>query len=354
MDANVVELAPRPASPADQAVMPAPPAAALPVPVVSAVELVDAPDLRGWLRRWRRLPRPARRPQRRASAAARVGLPSSIFDPVFVGFDEFGEPVYVPLIYRNMLIGGEPGGGKSSLLNVLIAHAALASDCRLVLLDAKQVELGQWEACADVFVGPDIDTALTTLKRLQVVMDNRYRYLRWRLRRKIKRNDKFQPIVLAVDEIAYFSATVGDKKKREDFSSILRDLVARGRAVGIIVVGATQRPSSDIIPTSLRDLFAWRVAFRCTSDSSSDIVLGHGWAARGWTANSIDPGNQGCGLLIAEGGVPKLVKVAWLDDDTCARVAHHAAELRADARRARLAPVGATAGASTTDLSIAA
>ena len=49
---------------------------------------------------------------------------------------------------------------------------------------------------------------------------------------------------------------------------------ARGRAVGLIVAAATQRPSSDIIPTSLRDLFAWRFAGRTSTDSSSDIVLG--------------------------------------------------------------------------------
>jgi hypothetical protein len=87
------------------------------------------------------------------------------------------------------------------------------------------------------------------------------------------------------------------------FSALLRDLVARGRAVGIIVVAATQRPSSDIIPTSLRDLFAWRFAGRCTTDVSSDIVLGHGWANRGWSSNTISPTNPGAGLLIAEGGV---------------------------------------------------
>ena len=72
----------------------------------------------------------------------------SVFDPVHLGADEFGHPVRVPLIYRNMLIGGEPGGGKSTLLNLLVAHAALSLDCRLCLLDGKQVELGQWEDCA--------------------------------------------------------------------------------------------------------------------------------------------------------------------------------------------------------------
>jgi S-DNA-T family DNA segregation ATPase FtsK/SpoIIIE len=37
----------------------------------------------------------------------------SVFDPVFIGVDEFGMPVTVSLMYRNMLVGGEPGAGKS-------------------------------------------------------------------------------------------------------------------------------------------------------------------------------------------------------------------------------------------------
>lgn len=256
----------------------------------------------------------------------------SIFDLVDLGLDEFGLRVLVLLMFRNMLIGGEPGAGKSALLNLIVAHAALSLDCRLVLLDGKQVELGQWRQCADVFVGPDYERAIRTLVRLQTVMNNRYAYLVACERRKTMPGDVFKAILLAIDEIAYFSATAGDKKNQELFSVLLRDLVARGRAVGIIVVAATQRPSSDIIPTSLRDLFAWRFAGRCTTDSSSDIVLGHGWAAKGWSANTISPNNQGAGLLIAEGGIPKLVKTAYLSDEDCSRIAAHAAQLRATAK----------------------
>jgi S-DNA-T family DNA segregation ATPase FtsK/SpoIIIE len=100
----------------------------------------------------------------------------------------------------------------------------------------------------------------------------------------------------------------------------------------LIVVAATQRPSSDIIPTSLRDLFAWRFAGRCTTNSSSDIVLGQGWAQLGWSANQISPNNPGAGLLIAENGSPQLVKVAYLDDRTCKAIAAYAATLRAIVR----------------------
>jgi S-DNA-T family DNA segregation ATPase FtsK/SpoIIIE len=266
-----------------------------------------------------------------ADGVVRLGPALSIFDPVHVGIDEFGQPVRVPLIWRNMLIGGEPGAGKSALLNALVAHAALSLDCRLVLFDGKQVELGQWRKCAEAFVGPHIVRALALLTRLQVMMDRRYAYLLSCERRKIAAADVFLPYLVAIDEIAYYSATTGDKKQREDFAALLRDLVARGRAVGLIVVAATQRPSSDIIPTSLRDLFAWRFAGRCTTNSSSDIVLGQGWAQLGWSANQISPNNPGTGLLIAENGVPQLVKVAYLDDRTCAAIAAHAATLRATA-----------------------
>src|SRR5690349_316098 len=234
-----------------------------------------------------------------------LGPALSIFDPVHVGIDEFGHPVRVPVIYRNMLIGGEPGSGKSALLNAVVAHAALSLDCRLCLLDAKQVELGQWRGCADAFVGPNLDQALCLLIRLQIMMDRRYAYLLDCERRKVVAADTFLPYVVAIDEVAYFSATVGKKADRDRFSEILRDLVARGRAVGIIVVAATQRPSSDILPTSLRDQFAWRFAGRCTTNASSDIILGHGWASRGWSSNTISPTNQGAGLLIAEGGTPQ-------------------------------------------------
>src|SRR3954451_5189016 len=169
-----------------------------------------------------------------AGGTVPLGPALSIFDPVHVGIDEFGHPVRVPMIYRNMLIGGEPGAGKSALLHAIVAHAALSVDCRLVLLDGKQVELGQWRRCADAFVGPDIKQALSLLLRLQTMMDNRYQFLLDGERRKVIPRDVFLPYLVACDEIAYFSATTGDKKTQELFSALLRDLVARGRAVGII------------------------------------------------------------------------------------------------------------------------
>ena len=128
--------------------------------------------------------------------------------------------------------------------------------------------------------------------------------------------DGLDAIACVVDELAFFSVTVGGKDQQEEFRTLVRDLVARGRAAGIIMICATQRPSADIIPTSLRDLFGFRVAFRCTTDSSSDIILSVGWASEGFSAKSIPPDDayRGVGFLLAEGGIPRRFKAAYLTD----------------------------------------
>jgi DNA segregation ATPase FtsK/SpoIIIE, S-DNA-T family len=252
----------------------------------------------------------------------------SIFDPVHLGIDENARLVRPRLIYRNLLLAGEPGSGKSGGLNNVVAHAALATDCRLWLMDGKRVELGLWRSCAERFVGAAITDAIDALTDLQIEMDARYDRLDAAARRKIEPGDDETPIVLVLDEVAYFSATAGDKRQRDTFSLLLRDVIARGRAAGIVVVAATQRPSHDIIPTSLRDLFGYRLAFRCTTDTSSDIILGHGWAARGHDASTIDPADRGVGWLLAEGGIPVRIRCAFLTDDDVAGIAGHAAALR--------------------------
>ncbi len=69
-------------------------------------------------------PRPWRRGATPHTTTASPSLALSIYDPVHFGIDENGEDVRVELIDRNLLIGGEPGAGKSSLLNTVVAHAA--------------------------------------------------------------------------------------------------------------------------------------------------------------------------------------------------------------------------------------
>jgi len=255
-------------------------------------------------------------------------FPLSMFGPVHLGIDENGEAVYVYLGERNMLLGGEPGGGKSNALNLIVAHGALSHDCKLILIDGKQVELGPWRFCADQFIGPSMADALDCARQLQQIMNDRYDKLLAAGLRKIT-PDTGEPVYLVViDEYAYFSATVGDKRQRDEFAALTRDLVARGRAAGVIVILATQRPSHQVIDPSLRDLFGYRWAFRCTTDSSSDTVLGHGWAGEGYTAASIDPLARGVSWLLSETGTPRRIKAAYLADGDIAHLAAYAAQLR--------------------------
>lgn len=252
----------------------------------------------------------------------------SIYDLVHLGVFDDATLAAIELIYRNILISGEPGAGKSVALNNIVAHGALSPDVSLWLLDGKQVELGLWREVADVFVGPDIGLALLRLEQLQREMNRRYDELDRVKRRKITQSDPVDVIMLVIDELALFSATMGSKDQQETFVRLLRDLVARGRAAGVIVVAATQRPSADIIPTSLRDLFGYRLAFRCTTDSSSDIILGRGWASQGFNAATIAPEERGVGLLLAEGGIPRRMKSAYLTDAHIYSLVEYAHDIR--------------------------
>jgi len=254
--------------------------------------------------------------------------PLSIWQPVHLGTDEIGAVVRITLAERNMLIGGEPGSGKSVALQLVVAHGALSPDCRLVLVDGKRVELGLWRRCAERFIGPSIDEAIETMRWLQGLIDERTDLLLQMRKRKVTPDLGWPVYLMPVDEVAYFSATVGTSVQQKAFNAANRDVVARGRAPGIIAVEATQRPSADIIPTSLRDLFGYRWAFRCSTEASSDTILGHGWASKGYTAEEIDPQARGVSWLRAEDGIPRRIKAAYLTDDHIIALAEHAAALR--------------------------
>lgn len=251
----------------------------------------------------------------------------SLWEPVPVGVDEHGRPVAVSLPERNVLLGGEPGAGKSVAQSLLVAAAALDPGVDLTLLDGKQVELAPWAGCAAEVVGPDIAHAVEVVEALRTLMDDRYQQLLAAGRRKVAPGDGLRLQLVVVDELAYF-LTMGERKDCAAFATGLRDLVSRGRAAGIIVVAATQKPSHEIVPTALRDLFAFRWALRCTTPQASDTVVGASWASLGYSAATIDPAMRGVGLLLHEGGVPVRCRSHLLDDDAIADVAARATALR--------------------------
>ncbi|MGH2944828.1 MAG: FtsK/SpoIIIE domain-containing protein [Solirubrobacteraceae bacterium] len=254
----------------------------------------------------------------------------SLWDPIALGVDEHGRAVEICLVERNVLVGGEPGAGKSVALSLLVAAAALDREARVWLLDGKLVELAAWAPVAERLVGPDGEQAITVLHDVQVVMEDRYRERLACGLRKVRREDGLPLHLIVVDELAFYP-TLPDRKQRQQFAELLRDLVARGRAAGVIVVAATQKPGADVVPTALRDLFGFRLALRCNTPQASDTILGQGWATAGADASTIPGGQRGVGWLLAEGERPQRIKGYHLTDEQIAAIAERAAARRADA-----------------------
>jgi hypothetical protein len=255
------------------------------------------------------------------------GMTFSFWEPIPLGMDQNGHEMLMQFAEHNLLIGGEPGSGKSVVLSSVVAAAALDPTTTLTLFDGKQVELSMWKDIADDFVGPDMEHALVVMEQLQQIMDFRYQVLLSLGRRKFEPHDLEGLHVVVIDELAFYLRG-GKKETRDRFSEALRDLVSRGRAAGFIVVAATQKPSHDIVPTWIRDLFSYRIAMRCTSSDASDTILGQGWASRGYSAASIDSGLRGVGYVLAEGGVPHMFKAHYLSDVDIRSLAIEASEIR--------------------------
>jgi len=257
-----------------------------------------------------------------------------LWRPIPVAVDEDGSEVTVSLPERNLLLGGEPGAGKSNILQLLVAVGALDPSVRLTLLDPKLVELAGWQGSAARLVGPNVDDAIDVLKGLVAEVDDRYLTLLANRARKVTEGDGLPLHLVAVEELAYYT-NGPDRKAAQAFSTLLRDFVARGRAAGMVTVATTQKPSADVVPTYLRDLFGFRWALRCSTPDASDTILGRGWASQGYSAAQIDPAARGVGWLLQEGGIPVRLRACWLDDLTLGDLARRAELARGALRSER-------------------
>jgi DNA segregation ATPase FtsK/SpoIIIE, S-DNA-T family len=216
-----------------------------------------------------------------------IGIGKTISNETFV-FDLAKMP--------HLLVAGATGQGKSVGLNAIIAsllYKKHPSQLKFVMIDPKKVELTLYSKIERHFLAklPDSEEAIITdtqkvvytLNSLCIEMDQRYDLLKMGSVRNIKEyNAKFiarklNPelghrylpyIVVIVDEFADLIMTAG-----REIEGPLTRLAQLARAIGIHLVIATQRPSTNIITGTIKANFPARIAFRVSSMIDSRTIL---------------------------------------------------------------------------------
>src|SRR6185369_15145582 len=151
--------------------------------------------------------------------------PLSTWDPIHLGVGETGEPIRLSLVERSLLVGGEPGSGKSSLLNLLACHAAKSPDAHLVLIDPNEVQFGPWRDRALVYASDDPVEALDVLEPVRAEIRRRLSLLRTlpgvvrKVTPEIAQDHGLPLWVLIIDELAFHTSVQGTPGQRAAFST---------------------------------------------------------------------------------------------------------------------------------------
>ena len=232
-------------------------------------------------------------------AYARVRAKSPL--PLAMGKGSGGEPVVADLASMpHVLVAGSTGSGKSVCINAIISSLLLELSperLRLLLVDPKRVELTPYQGLPHLLspVLVEADEALPALRGLVAEMQSRYKEFAKVSARNIESyNEKvtdpasrFPYIVLIVDELADLMMTVPAEVEQ----SLCR-LAQLGRATGIHIVLATQRPSVDVLTGLIKANFPSRISFAVSSQVDSRTILDGAGRRNSWgraTCCSIPP-----------------------------------------------------------------
>lgn len=216
-----------------------------------------------------------------------------------------GDVLSLGLIESNLLLGGTPGSGKSGGATALLAGISRLPNVSLIGLDPKRVELSLWRPRFSRIATQEDDSTLV-LSALTDEMERRYEWLEGRGLKKVTA-DLLSPsmplLCLLIDELADLvsvGVTKEDKAAEAQRSTMIRRLIAKGRAAGVVVIAATQKPQSDVVPTALRDLIQQRVGYATTNAAMSETILGAGMAQNGGLCHEIPASLKGVCFVVDE------------------------------------------------------
>jgi S-DNA-T family DNA segregation ATPase FtsK/SpoIIIE len=205
--------------------------------------------------------------------------------PVILGKDILGKAQLVDLVKTpHMLIAGATGSGKSVCVNSLILsilYKRSFKDVKMILVDPKVVELKLYNNIPHLLT-PVITEPKKAIQALQYClceMERRYALLdglgvrdissyNERIKERNIATEKLPYIVVIIDEFADLMATSG-----KELENIVARLTAMSRAVGIHLVLATQRPSTNVITGLIKANIPSRIAFMVASRIDSQIII---------------------------------------------------------------------------------
>lgn len=205
--------------------------------------------------------------------------------PMVLGKDITGDYNVIDLVRTpHILIAGATGSGKSVCVNTLITsilYRRSPKDVRLMLIDPKIVELKLYNDIPHLLT-PVVTDPKKSIKVLQYClseMERRYSLLdamavrdirsyNKKIAEKKMAAEKLPYIVVIIDEFADLMNTTG-----KELEHYLSRLAAMARAVGIHLVLATQRPSTNVITGLIKANIPSRIAFMVVSNTDSRIII---------------------------------------------------------------------------------
>lgn len=230
-------------------------------------------------------------------------------------------------LFGCILIAGAPGGGKSVVTLTILSHCfAHRTWWKVYGIDLKRVELGPLRRFAPdpvVSVATDLDAAIEVLQEVQENMEARYQLMENEGHNNIRklnnarrsRGEKHLPhIMVAMDEIAELVEEQGGRDNKEEdekrtaCKKRINSIVRLGRASGVHMILATQRPDAEYIPGSTKSNIQARVALGGLSKTGSEMTIED-------PAASNLPGVAGRGIWFQSGQLTEMQGYLTEDDD---------------------------------------
>lgn len=180
----------------------------------------------------------------------------------------------------SLLIGGTSGSGKSVLLQSIVAGLGLCAppgSVRFVLIDPKRVTFPHFAdlPCVETPLYLDVEPALERLNALVDEMEERYRSLEsegvpdLRSYNAQAKTPLFRYVVL-IDE---YADMIMNREARADLEACIQRIGQKGRAAGLHLILATQRPDSKVVTGVIKANLQLKVALKVTSVANSRIIL---------------------------------------------------------------------------------